>query len=187
MTAMTNPAPAPRQPADAGPVLETLDLHLTFSGRGLRRGFDARAVDGVNLQIRPGEIVALAGESGCGKTTLARTILGLEKADERRHPIPGPAARLLDEVTARLPPRRATRVAGPDRCAEPAPVGLRGGRRGHPDPQDPRQRGAACRGRVVPGRIAAARALLPLLSARAVRRPAAARRHRRRAWRCTRR
>ena len=79
MTATTSPAPAPRQPAEAGPVLETFDLHLTFSGRGLRKGFDARAVDGVNLQIRPGEIVALAGASGCGKTTLARTILGLEK------------------------------------------------------------------------------------------------------------
>jgi len=79
MTATTNRAPAPRQPSEATPVLETIDLHLTFSGRGLRKGFDARAVDGVNLQIRPGEIVALAGESGCGKTTLARTILGLEK------------------------------------------------------------------------------------------------------------
>src|SRR5215475_658037 len=51
---------------------------MTVTGRGLRKGFDARAVDGVNLQIKPGEIVALAGESGCGKTTLARTILGLE-------------------------------------------------------------------------------------------------------------
>jgi peptide/nickel transport system ATP-binding protein len=61
-----------------GPVLETVDLRLTFSGRGIRKGFAARAVDGVNLEVQPGEIVALAGESGCGKTTLARTILGLE-------------------------------------------------------------------------------------------------------------
>ncbi|HEY2794760.1 MAG TPA: ABC transporter ATP-binding protein [Micromonosporaceae bacterium] len=60
------------------PILETIDLGLTFTGRGVRRGVDARAVDGVNLEIAPGEIVALAGESGCGKTSLARTILGLE-------------------------------------------------------------------------------------------------------------
>jgi len=65
--------------ADATPVLATDDLRLTFSGRGIRKGFAARAVDGVNLEIKPGEIVALAGESGCGKTTLARTILGLER------------------------------------------------------------------------------------------------------------
>ncbi|MFI6349902.1 ABC transporter ATP-binding protein [Streptomyces sp. NPDC050560] len=50
-------------------------LHITFPGR---RGADpARAVDGVDLDIRQGEIVALVGESGCGKTTLARSLLGL--------------------------------------------------------------------------------------------------------------
>src|SRR5262245_7260509 len=61
------------------PAVEVRNLHVTFTGRGLRRGQDAHAVDGVDLQVMQGEIVALAGESGCGKTTLARTILGLEK------------------------------------------------------------------------------------------------------------
>jgi oligopeptide/dipeptide ABC transporter ATP-binding protein len=57
-------------------LLEATDLHVEFSGRGGRR---ARAVDGVNLSVGAGEIVALVGESGCGKTTLARTLLGLER------------------------------------------------------------------------------------------------------------
>jgi oligopeptide/dipeptide ABC transporter ATP-binding protein len=61
---------------DTGPVLEVTDLHVTFPGR---HGGTARAVDGVNLAIARGEIVALVGESGCGKTSLARTILGLQR------------------------------------------------------------------------------------------------------------
>ncbi|MGZ0148268.1 ABC transporter ATP-binding protein [Kribbella sp. WER1] len=57
-------------------MLEATDLQVEFRGRGGRR---ARAVDGVNLSVGAGEIVALVGESGCGKTTLARTLLGLER------------------------------------------------------------------------------------------------------------
>jgi peptide/nickel transport system ATP-binding protein len=59
------------------PVLRATDLHVGYRFRG--RVPDVRAVDGVELAVERGEILALAGESGCGKTTLARTLLGLER------------------------------------------------------------------------------------------------------------
>jgi len=73
-------------PSGTDPVLEVEDLFVSFQGRvglgaGLagKKGTTAKAVDGVNLELRRGEVLALAGESGCGKTTLARTIMGLER------------------------------------------------------------------------------------------------------------
>ncbi|MBA3690783.1 MAG: ABC transporter ATP-binding protein [Actinobacteria bacterium] len=81
--------PAAQPPEGRTPLLEIRDLKVAFAGRvgffaGLRgrEGLVSRAVDGVNLEIFPGEIVALAGESGCGKTTTARTIMGLERPRE---------------------------------------------------------------------------------------------------------
>ncbi|MER7520839.1 ABC transporter ATP-binding protein [Streptomyces sp. NPDC126499] len=57
------------------PLLSAKGLRVEFPGR--RGAPAARAVDGVDLDIGAGEIVALVGESGCGKTTLARSLLGL--------------------------------------------------------------------------------------------------------------
>ena len=57
--------------SERAPLLELRDLVVEY---GTERGA-VTAVNGVSLAIRPGEIVGLAGESGCGKSTIANTIL----------------------------------------------------------------------------------------------------------------
>jgi oligopeptide/dipeptide ABC transporter ATP-binding protein len=62
-----------------GHGLRTVELVKHFSGS--RKGATVRAVDGVSLDVPAGSSLALVGESGCGKTTLIRTIVGLYRPD----------------------------------------------------------------------------------------------------------
>jgi len=79
MSNQHNPQNAEKQ---AKPLLEIRGLKTWFP---VKKGVFARtvgyihAVDGVDLSLFPGETLGIVGESGCGKTTLARTILRLER------------------------------------------------------------------------------------------------------------
>jgi energy-coupling factor transporter ATP-binding protein EcfA2 len=90
-------APGAVPAATADPVL---------AARGLRFAYDGpAAVDGVDLELRPGERVALVGPNGSGKSTLARLLVGLLR------PLEG-SVRLGGADPSRLKPRELARLAG---------------------------------------------------------------------------
>lgn len=121
-------APPAAAPADgAGHVVDVL---------GVRRVFNGRAVlDGVDLQLRKGDFVALLGPSGTGKTTLLRILGGLDTADGGRVIVPRarstvfqeprliPAQKVWRNVVLSAPRPRAARRRATDALAE---VGIAG-------------------------------------------------------------
>ncbi|MDL2077972.1 dipeptide/oligopeptide/nickel ABC transporter permease/ATP-binding protein [Streptomyces sp. GXMU-J15] len=61
------------RPAHGEPVLTVENLAIGFPDR--HRGVDI--VDGIGFEVRPGEVLGLVGESGCGKSLTAQTVMGL--------------------------------------------------------------------------------------------------------------
>ena len=81
-TAAAAAAALPKPPRAAEPILEVTDLRTWF----FTRDGVVRAVDGVSFHVLPGETLAIVGESGCGKSVTALSVLRL---------IPSPPGRIV--------------------------------------------------------------------------------------------
>src|SRR5690606_2556249 len=94
------PRPHPARPSGRAGIVTALQV------RGLRVSFDGTAVvDGVDIEVAPGECLAIVGESGAGKSLAARATLGLapERAEVAAQEL------LVDGVDARALSERAWR------------------------------------------------------------------------------
>ncbi|WP_404401954.1 ABC transporter ATP-binding protein [Pelagibacterium halotolerans] len=82
LQAMPTRGPRRTFPKDATPIVEVRGLEVSYTSKaGLFAGSKTkRALHGIDLSIRSGEVVALVGGSGSGKTTLGRAIAGLTAA-----------------------------------------------------------------------------------------------------------
>jgi len=83
MTETTTPSPTAARTTSA-PLLRLAGLEVHFPVRGTGALFGrnravVRAVDGIDLEIRRGEVLALVGESGSGKTTTGRVVVKLTR------------------------------------------------------------------------------------------------------------
>ena len=89
------------------PLLEVEDLHVTFSTEdGL-----VQAVDNVSFSLSAGETLGIVGESGCGKSVTALTILGLTRAENADA---SGSARFEGEDLLDMEPEALQRVRGAD-------------------------------------------------------------------------
>lgn len=96
---MTDTTPA------GGPILSVRDLHLAIAGR--RR--DTPILRGVSLDIAPGEVHGLVGESGAGKTMIGKAVLGIQPSRAR---IAAGSVRFDGRDVTRLPERERRRLMG---------------------------------------------------------------------------
>jgi len=89
-------------------VVEINDLHKHFTGRSTlpwRKPSAVRAVNGISLRIRKGETLGIVGESGCGKSTVARLLLGLDPATSGDIFIDGMAQMVFQDPSSSFNPK----------------------------------------------------------------------------------
>lgn len=79
---MTEPVVSETVSEAAVPIIELEDVRVVFTTRAgtIFRPHKITAVDGVSLRLMPGETIGIVGESGCGKSTTANVMCGLQTA-----------------------------------------------------------------------------------------------------------
>jgi peptide/nickel transport system ATP-binding protein len=95
-------------PADSRVVVEINNLHKHFSSRSAlpwRKPPVVRAVNGISLRINKGETHGIVGESGCGKSTVARLLLGLDPATSGEIFIEGMAQMVFQDPASSFNPK----------------------------------------------------------------------------------
>jgi sulfonate transport system ATP-binding protein len=93
----------PKRPApEAGPPGPVVRLRGFTRSFGASRGASSPVIEDLDLDIAPGEFVALLGRSGCGKTTLLRTLAGLDAVAGQEVTVPSSRAVVFQD--ARLLP-----------------------------------------------------------------------------------
>jgi dipeptide transport system ATP-binding protein len=102
-------------PAGAAPAPFAIEADGLRKHYALRRGFlgprqTIRALDGVSFRLAPGRTIAVVGESGCGKTTLARQLTLIERPTAGRLGIDGEDAGTADRQVLRRLRRRVQMV-----------------------------------------------------------------------------
>lgn len=105
-----------------GGVLSARDIHVTLSGKQI--------LDGVDLEVAPGEFIGLIGANGAGKTTLLRVLLGVLNPSAGH--VDRPRRSAHTGGVGYLPQKVALEADAPMRARDVVALGLDGGRLGLP-------------------------------------------------------